>query len=649
MPKKTKHVQPEYPPEAIAQGIRGIVILDLVVDSTGHVAERHGAARHPRPRRGRARSREAVGVRAREDGRQACQRAHHAGHHLRAAAPADRRATPGVPELRQGVSPKLPAGAAEAGTAAAEVVLESDGRIGSARIVEGDEPWAGALLSGLADVALRPAARGCDALLPRSRRLRPGARGPSPRACCSRPAACSKSDLLASSARIPAPAAPTSTTPRRRPRQPRRTAAAASPPPTAPLRRTRSASARRRATGAARSTVTGRQPRARLVGRPRRSRFGSHRSRTRDTAPGCAGGTGLGARRGSPPVSTPTPATPGATPGARRRRPPAPTPTATARPPRVQPPTALRRHVPGTDRHRPAACRGHHRAAPAAAARERHLGHPRHHAAARRARPDAGPATGGPSARAHGRLRAARRGAVLGQRRGRHHGAVGRRPRPAEEGSRAGGGFVDLQAYACGPRLPRRDVQFDADKASAVVKPQPAPPTAPRARIGGRAGGRSTRRQPTLLRPRSVCRRRCTSDSRRHRSPRPRKSSDGPSGTRSAHGHPARGQPRTPHHNPRGRRSRSRGRRADALRRRGSANGRRAASRPPFVPSPRREMRPCYSAAASAFFFERALASSPRPSPPASTRPSWPRPSSASSFFAAVLSFGLYSKPTSSR
>ena len=38
VPKKTKHVQPVYPPEALAQGVRGIVILDLVIDTTGHVA-----------------------------------------------------------------------------------------------------------------------------------------------------------------------------------------------------------------------------------------------------------------------------------------------------------------------------------------------------------------------------------------------------------------------------------------------------------------------------------------------------------------------------------------------------------------------------------------------------------------------------------
>ncbi len=37
VPKKVKDLKPRYPPEAIAQGIRGIVILDLVIDTTGAV------------------------------------------------------------------------------------------------------------------------------------------------------------------------------------------------------------------------------------------------------------------------------------------------------------------------------------------------------------------------------------------------------------------------------------------------------------------------------------------------------------------------------------------------------------------------------------------------------------------------------------
>src|SRR5512135_2124046 len=36
-PKRTKHVQPVYPQEALAQGIRGIVILEIILDKQGKV------------------------------------------------------------------------------------------------------------------------------------------------------------------------------------------------------------------------------------------------------------------------------------------------------------------------------------------------------------------------------------------------------------------------------------------------------------------------------------------------------------------------------------------------------------------------------------------------------------------------------------
>ena len=38
VPKKSRYVQPEYPAEAIQKGLRGIVILELVIDAAGKVA-----------------------------------------------------------------------------------------------------------------------------------------------------------------------------------------------------------------------------------------------------------------------------------------------------------------------------------------------------------------------------------------------------------------------------------------------------------------------------------------------------------------------------------------------------------------------------------------------------------------------------------
>src|SRR5262249_19206118 len=37
VPKRTKFSPPEYPPDAAAQGLRGIVILELLIDTDGHV------------------------------------------------------------------------------------------------------------------------------------------------------------------------------------------------------------------------------------------------------------------------------------------------------------------------------------------------------------------------------------------------------------------------------------------------------------------------------------------------------------------------------------------------------------------------------------------------------------------------------------
>ena len=138
VPKKKKHVQPVYPPDALAQGIRGIVILDLVIDTEGKVAE-------VRIVRSIAGLDEAALVAARQwryepvevDGRPVS---------VRLTVPItfalklpevsrDR----GIPELRQGVTPAWPENARGGGDVMADVTLDPDGRIGLARIIEGQE------------------------------------------------------------------------------------------------------------------------------------------------------------------------------------------------------------------------------------------------------------------------------------------------------------------------------------------------------------------------------------------------------------------------------------------------------------------------------------------------------------------------------
>ena len=61
IPKKKKHVQPSYPQEALAEGIRGIVILDLVIDTQGRVVETHFIRSIPGLDEGRRRPRPVSG------------------------------------------------------------------------------------------------------------------------------------------------------------------------------------------------------------------------------------------------------------------------------------------------------------------------------------------------------------------------------------------------------------------------------------------------------------------------------------------------------------------------------------------------------------------------------------------------------------
>jgi TonB family protein len=149
VPKKKKHVQPTYPQEALAEGIRGIVILELVIDTEGRVVEIHTIRSIPGLD-------EAAMTAARQwrykpvkvDGKLVS---------VRLTVPItfalklpDVSRAQGIPELRQGVTPPWPTGAGgRGGKATADVTLDPDGRIGLARIVHGEEPWSTSLLQAL--------------------------------------------------------------------------------------------------------------------------------------------------------------------------------------------------------------------------------------------------------------------------------------------------------------------------------------------------------------------------------------------------------------------------------------------------------------------------------------------------------------------
>jgi len=148
VPRKTKHVQPVYPPEAIAQGLRGIVILDLVIDPNGRVTSATVMRSVPGlDEAAIAAAKQWQYEPARVGGKAVTVRLTQAITFSLALPKLAREA--GIPELRQGVVPSIPKDEKGRGAATAEVTLEADGRIAAARVVEGNEPWAGALLQAL--------------------------------------------------------------------------------------------------------------------------------------------------------------------------------------------------------------------------------------------------------------------------------------------------------------------------------------------------------------------------------------------------------------------------------------------------------------------------------------------------------------------
>ena len=238
VPKKTKHVQPVYPAEALAQGIRGIVILDIVIDGRGKVSSTSVLRSVPGLD-------EAAITAARQweyeptkiDGKPVSVRLT-VPITFSLALPRLTRQS-GVPELRQGVTPPFPKDAASGGNASAEVTLEADGRVGAARLLAGESPWSDALLAALKTWRFAPPPE--DSVL--SFRVEAEfvkSKGNEPNTVELRATGLQRSDLLADSAAgaapaptpTPAAAAPQAPAPQTPPTQPPAAPAPATPAPT---------------------------------------------------------------------------------------------------------------------------------------------------------------------------------------------------------------------------------------------------------------------------------------------------------------------------------------------------------------------------------------------------------------------------------
>jgi TonB family protein len=147
-PKRTRFVSPIFPPAAQAAGLRGIVILELVIDETGKVATADVL-------RSVAPFDEAALDAARQwqyevtkvDGQPVP---------VRLTVPItfalklpEMTRTAGIPELRQGAAPAYPVGAKGQGKVVADVTLLPDGTVAEAAIREGDTPFADVMLQVL--------------------------------------------------------------------------------------------------------------------------------------------------------------------------------------------------------------------------------------------------------------------------------------------------------------------------------------------------------------------------------------------------------------------------------------------------------------------------------------------------------------------
>jgi TonB family protein len=212
VPKKTKHVQPVYPAEALAQGIRGIVILDIVIDVRGKVASTSVLRSVPGlDEAAIAAARQWEYEPTKIDGKPVSVRLT-VPITFSLALPRLTRQS-GVPELRQGVTPPFPKDASSGGNASAEVTLEPDGRVGAARLLSGDPPWSDALLAALKTWRFAPPPEDSVLSFRVEAEFVKGKGGNEPNAVELRATGLQRSDLLADAAAAQAPAAKPTPTP----------------------------------------------------------------------------------------------------------------------------------------------------------------------------------------------------------------------------------------------------------------------------------------------------------------------------------------------------------------------------------------------------------------------------------------------------
>jgi TonB family protein len=147
-PKRTKVLKPIYPQEALAQGVRGIVILEILIDTQGKVASAEVIRSIPlldEAALGAVRKWEYEVTKV---GGQPVSVKLTVPITFALTLPEVTRA-PGIPELRQGTGVVFPPGASEGSSVTAQVTLAPDGQVAEVDDVKGSAPFTVALLQAL--------------------------------------------------------------------------------------------------------------------------------------------------------------------------------------------------------------------------------------------------------------------------------------------------------------------------------------------------------------------------------------------------------------------------------------------------------------------------------------------------------------------
>ena len=148
VPKRRKLVRPEYPPEAAAKGLRGIVILELIIGVDGGVDEVKVVRSVPPfddPAVSAAEGWEYEPTTI--DGRPVRVSLTVPISFLMKLPEITREE--GIPELRQGAIPRVPPEATREAKVKAEITLTPGGEVAEAQILEGDSPWSEAMILAL--------------------------------------------------------------------------------------------------------------------------------------------------------------------------------------------------------------------------------------------------------------------------------------------------------------------------------------------------------------------------------------------------------------------------------------------------------------------------------------------------------------------